>query len=329
MILRRYINRWFLFALETVIVIACLQSTAWAAEENLAEKFLGPRMPYTAFDQLPATELKVAGATFKIAYAPGELTVAQTTALDWVRKSAEAIAAYFGRFPVASVRILIVPVPADGVHASSWGHRGAAIRVRLNHRATDQEVSTSWVMTHEMVHLAFPEIPDEQMWLDEGLATYIEPIARAQLGQLTIEEVWRGFLMGMPKGLPKAGDQGLDNTHTWGRTYWGGALFCLLADIDIRQRTKNTKSLRDASWAIVKQGGNKEHEWPLDRVIEVGDKATGVPVLRELYERMKAAPVDVDLPALWTKLGVALEGNSVRFDDSAPLAAVRKAITTP
>ena len=40
-------------------------------------------------------------------------------------------------------------------------------------------------------------------------------------------------------GLPEPGDEGLDYTHTWGRTYWGGATFCLLADVRIRRETHN------------------------------------------------------------------------------------------
>ena len=55
---------------------------------------------------------------------------------------------------------------------------------------------------------------------------------------------------GMPQGLPAAGDQGLDNTHIWGRTYRGGAMFCLLADIEIRKQTGNAKGLLDALRAI-------------------------------------------------------------------------------
>jgi hypothetical protein len=227
------------------------------------------------------------------------------------------------------VRILVVPVSGSEIHGTSWGYRGAAIRIPLGRGVTDEQLLGSWVMVHEMVHLAFPSLPDQQNWLDEGLATYVEPIARAQAGQLSAEQVWRGFTKGMPQGRPRAGDQGLDHTPTWGRTYWGGAIFCLLADTEIRRRTSNARGLRDALRAITAEGGNKENEWSLDRVIDVGDRATGVPVLKETYERMKEAPADVDLPALWSELGIVLQGNSVAFDDSAPLAAVRKAITIP
>jgi hypothetical protein len=63
-------------------------------------------------------------------------------------------------------------------------------------------------------------------------------------------------------------------------------------------------------------------------LLTTGDKATGVPVLMELYNRWSGQPVTPDLNALWKQLGVISTGDTVQFDDSAPLASVRKAITT-
>jgi len=36
-----------------------------------------------------------------------------------------------------------------------------------------------------------------------------------------------------PRACRGAADRGLDHTHTWGRTYWGGALFCLPRRVEI------------------------------------------------------------------------------------------------
>ena len=77
-----------------------------------------------------------------------------------------------------------------------------------------------------MVHLALPDMEDRHAWLSEGLAVYVEPVARAQAGDLSAKEIWLAMMRDMPKGLPQAGDRGLDNTDTWGRKYWGGAMFC-------------------------------------------------------------------------------------------------------
>jgi hypothetical protein len=181
-------------------------------------------------------------------------------------------------------------------------------------------------MTHEMVHYAFPSMAREHHWIEEGIATYVEPIARLEAGEIPATKVWGDLVEGLPYGLPRPGDQGLDHTPTWGRTYWGGAMFCLLADVRIRRETNNRYGLRDALRAIVDAGGNMESAWPLTRALEIGDKAVGVPALMQLYNEMKATPVEPDLNQLWGELGVEIEGKTITFDDGAPWASVRRAI---
>jgi predicted metalloprotease with PDZ domain len=178
-----------------------------------------------------------------------------------------------------------------------------------------------------MVHLAFPSVAESHHWIEEGIATYVEPIARARAGNLREEKVWGDLVDGLPQGLPKAGDRGLDFTPTWGRTYWGGALFCLLADVEIRKRTQNARGLEDALRAILDSGGTIASDWQLTKALHIGDDATGVDVLGKLYEKMKAEPVTVDLQRLWQQLGVKQEAGRIYFDDSAPLAKIRRAIT--
>lgn len=185
------------------------------------------------------------------------------------------------------------------------------------------------MMTHEMVHLALSSVEREHHWIEEGLATYVEPIARVRAGELTAEEVWRDMVKQMPQGQPAAKDRGLDGTPTWGRTYWGGAIFCLLADVEIRKRTHNRKGLEHALRSVIKAGGTIDTEWGLARVLAAGDKAIGAPVLQPLYAQMKASPTPVDLDGLWRQLGVELRDGAVIFHDDAPLADVRKAIMHP
>ncbi len=48
-----------------------------------------------------------------------------------------------------------------------------------------------------------------------------------------------------------------------------------------------------------------------------------------MYNRMKVKAVQTDLNDLWRKLGIQVKNNVVTFDDKAPLANVRKAITAP
>jgi hypothetical protein len=132
----------------------------------------------------------------------------------------------------------------------------------------------------------------------------------------------------MAKGEPAAGDGGLDRTHTWGRTYWGGALFCLVADVEIRRETHNRKGLQDALRAVVAEGGTINHDWPLERALAIGDRATGTHVLTSQYAAWKDTPVTVDLPKLWDELGIRVAADgAVDFVATAPLAKIREAIT--
>jgi predicted metalloprotease with PDZ domain len=121
----------------------------------------------------------------------------------------------------------------------------------------------------------------------------------------------------------------LDKTPTWGRTYWGGAIFCLLADVRIRERTRNQKGLEDALRGINRGGGNIAEDWDIEKALALGDKATGTTVLRDLYNEMRNKPAPVDLDKIWTKLGIAMKDGAATFDDKAPEANIRKAITAP
>jgi hypothetical protein len=106
-------------------------------------------------------------------------------------------------------------------------------------------------------------------------------------------------------------------------------MFCLLADVEIHRRTRNRFGLQDAVRAIARESGGLRTEWPIQRVLDTGDAAVGVPVLEELYAQMKDAPVTPDLMGLWRKLGVEPDGGSVRLVEDAPLASVRQAILQP
>ena len=54
---------------------------------------------------------------------------------------------------------------------------------------------------------------------------------RAQSGNRAVSDVWAEYRHSMPFGLPREGEGGMDQTPTWARTYWGGALYCLQADV--------------------------------------------------------------------------------------------------
>jgi len=274
----------------------------------------------------------IAGSAIQVDFAPGSLDLSTPQVLQWVENAATAVATYYGRFPVPRDRILIVPTEdRRGVmQGTTWGDVGgfpAFTRIRLGQHTTVDGLTEDWMMTHELTHTGFPSQEDEHHWIEEGIAVYLEPVARVQAAFLSPERIWSDMVRDMPKGNPQQGDQGLDQTHTWGRTYWGGAQFCLLADVTIREQTHDRKGLQDALRAIVQAGGAIDQNWPIDKAFAAGDAATGTHVLEDQYKRMANAPVTIDLDAIWKKLGIVRAETGIRFEDSAPDSAIRRAIT--
>src|SRR5262250_214587 len=273
-------------------------------------------------------QLAAKGSKIDVEVGPGDLMVSGEELKRWVQNAADAIVAYYGRFPVPHLRIQIEPSGGNGIRGGkTFGRGGGLIVVHVGSQTPGIELASDWMMTHEMVHLTFPSMADEHHWIEEGIATYVEPIGRIQAGQMDPAEMWRDLVRDMPKGQPRAGDKGLDHTHTWGRTYWGGALYCLRADVEIRRQTQNAKGLHDALRGILDAGGDIREDWELQKALETGDRATGTHVLMNLYEEMKDKPVEVELDSLWKQLGVKAENGKVTLVDDAPLAGVRRAIT--
>jgi hypothetical protein len=285
------------------------------------------QLPYSAFGRLRLHELADGGAT--VAILPG--VVPEEDLLKWAEEALLSVRGFYGRLPLRHVLIIVRPTGDEGVgFGSTMGYSGGAIAINVGGKTTRAGFRDDWVLVHELVHTALPDLARSQHWLEEGLATYVEPLARARRGVLTPAEVWGEWAKSMSQGEPGPGDLGLDHTHTWGRTYWGGALFCLVADVQIRQTTRGKASLEDALRAIVNADGNIAVSWPVERVLSVGDAATGTKVLSGLYAKMSASASPVDLDALWRQLGVSLgRGGAVHLDDSAELAWVRNAMTPP
>ena len=280
-------------------------------------------------DNHVTSTLILGGSKIDVTIAAGKLRLSQDELLHWVRSASEAVATYYGRYPVPRARIQIIPVDGSGVrHGQTFGYDGGLIKIRVGGEADVAELANDWMLTHEMVHLSFPSMADEHHWIEEGIAVYVEPIARIQAKQMTAEKMWADLVRDMPKGLPQSGDEGLDHTHTWGRTYWGGALFCFVADVDIRRQTQNKKGLQDALRGVLNAGGDIRHDWPLADALKAGDQAVGLTVLSGLYAKWKDNAVGVDLPGMWKQLGIESTGKTVRLAEDAPLAAVRRAITS-
>lgn len=313
-------------------------------------------LPFAApavFGPMQLERIPLGAQTLQVALAPqrgdGLPSRPRAALLRFITAQARAVADYFGRLPVDQTLLLVRTARGSGSHGRTLGGGGATVFWELGEEAPLGE--GEWVLVHELVHTGFPDLQRVgQHWAEEGLSTYVEPVARARAGLLSPAKVWRDLVEGLPRGAPVAGGEGLDRSPTWGSTYWGGALFWLLADLRIREQTGGRRSLEDALRGLTAAGGTVAVRWTLLRALQVGDEATGTRALEELYSSMGETAGPVDLPGLFRGLGVAAlaeagpggnhrdavpegtdgdarAGEPGRFDDHARLARLRAAIT--
>src|SRR6202034_95333 len=198
----------------------------------------------------------------------------------WINRSAHIVADYYGQFPAPLVVIRLRGMDGSGVSGGrTTSDGGLMIQMRVGRETTAETLAADWVLVHEMVHLALPEVGKTHDWLAEGLATYVEGVARAQDGNRAIADVWAEDRNSMPKGLPRAGEGGMDQSPTWGRTYWGGALYCLQADIAVREKAGNRGGLQTPLRGILRETGGYAFESNIADVLRTGGAATGTHVM--------------------------------------------------
>jgi hypothetical protein len=272
--------------------------------------------------------LEVEGGIITVDLDPAEYDLQSDIIWKWISDAARAVTAYYGHFPVVHCHLRIVATHGYGAR---WGQASAdpktpSIYIRLGRDTRAEDLADDWTLTHEMVHLAFPNMAPSHLWIEEGLATYVEPIARYKIGVRTEKSIWLEWIQAMQQGQPKEGDRGLDFTRTWGRVYWGGALFALVADVEMRRKSGNRTGLRQALQGIADAGGTMKTWWTITDAFAAGDRAANTDVLSKQYQRMRAAPAPVNLDEIWSQLGVRIENGQVILDDRAPQAALRKAI---
>lgn len=270
--------------------------------------------------------LRIGDSDIRIVRSGGSvLPVSNPAIVGWVRAAATAVSNYYGRFPVRHVTLTLSSGGADGI-ADGVAIEGRKVRLRLGSQTSEADLTDDWRLLHEMFHLGFPDLGDRYLWMNEGLSDYLEPVVRARNRALSPAQVWQGLVEGFPQGLASERGQGLDGTHAWGRIYWGGTLFWLLADVRIRTLSHNQQSVDDAVRAILDAGGDGSQRWTVERVLHTADTATGTSVLTELHEQVGLHGWTPDLEDLWRRLGVRYHEGRVTFDDAAPLADVRRAI---
>ena len=285
---------------------------------------------YTAFGAREVRRLDAQGTSLSMALLDAPLALGADRMARWIETAFGAVSAFYGMPPDTEVLVVIAPIEKErGVKFGRLLPESApAIVLLVGEKTTERDLRDDWMLTHELFHVGTPSYGAKSGWFDEGLATYFEPLIRARAGLYAEKAVWEEFASEMRRGLDVLSKRGLANGVSRDDIYWGGGLFCLLADVEARRRTRGARGLEDGLRAVLRAGGNSSVVWSLPETLEAMDQGIGAPVLGELSKRHVERGAPVDFERLLRELGVIVTKSGVRFDDAAPLAAVRRAIVS-
>lgn len=249
----------------------------------------------------------------------------------WIAEALAAAEKFYGELLSREVFVYLVPVSGTdeaGVFGTVLRRGTPSVVMYFGADCQKLRMQDDWVATHEIFHTGNPTIKGRIPWLIEGFTTYYQDVLRARAGALSEEATWGDLYDGFhrfcqPEGGASLSEesQQLFQTHRYTRLYWGGACLAFVADMAIRTRTGGKRSLDDVLLRLRKESMNS----PMteDEIVAVLDAEAGNHLASRTLRERKAVP----LGDLYRRLGIEPTGpKSVKFNDSAPQAATRKAI---
>ena len=293
-----------------------------------------------AFGHFTEREIEVPGARLRVAVLHGSPEVQWDFVREWLSRAASAVTTVYGRFPVDTVQIVVVP-NARGHEPvpSAYVVRGGmpAVHFFINQRRPLSEFLTDWSAVHELSHLLLPYVRPEDAWLPEGMASYYQDVLRARAGMIPAAEAWRhmhaSFHRGMRSmpGLTLAdATERMYRDGAFMRVYWSGAAIMLLADQRLRSRSGGTQSLDLALARLRECCLSPETGWSAHELFTRLDQLTGTTVFAELHEQNVRSDRFPDLEECYRLLGLRAHagGEEIELLEQAEQLPVRDAIMT-
>jgi hypothetical protein len=250
----------------------------------------------------------------------------------WAEEAARATTLPSGRFPLRRARAEVREIDSRSGSPVPWGQtsRNDEVTVLLYVRrgASHEQLRADWTGVHEFSHLAHPYLGEDGRWLAEGLASYHQNILRARAGLLPPEEAWQRLDAGFRRGEAVGGGPTLDamGRQRGGtmRVYWAGAVYWLEMELTLRRDHGTTLQAVLDRYAQCCLDGTA-HVTPEDFVAAL-DRAAGVELFAPRYRDYAVSTEFPSLTGSYRLLGIAREGEGLRFSGDGTARELREAI---
>src|SRR5476651_248207 len=106
-------------------------------------------------------QLEIGGGKIDVIFSSAPAEPLRKLVLGWVTSSARAVTVYYEKFPVSHLQLRLRFFEGRGVRGGrTTGWDGPAIGIAVGRSSSASDFAEDWVLTHEMVHLAFPSVSE-------------------------------------------------------------------------------------------------------------------------------------------------------------------------
>lgn len=288
------------------------------------------------------TEADVPGATLRIEFRPPLDSAKESEIIEWLRSASGNVSLAYGRFPIPSARIVVLPAehrswggdaPVPFGRVTRDGEEKVELYVNLDRPI--EEFYDDWTATHEFSHLMLPHVSERHRWISEGFASYYQNVLMARAGRYTAEQAWQKLYAGFERGRESRPDLTPNEAAAAGvrrarmKIYWSGAVIALMADLELRKRSGGRESLDVALERLQRCCLPSLRTWSGPELFARLDALVDGPVFMPLYRRYADRSGFPDFRPAFEQLGIATVDDRVRLGRDGELSHMRDAITGP
>ena len=288
------------------------------------------------FGKFHMETIQVPGAELRVSMLSGRRQLDHQFISNWLRATATDITLAYGRFPNPSPQVIVIPVEGSD-NAVPFGRvvrdGGEAVELLVNPERPPDEFFADWTATHEFSHMMLPYLGSRDRWVSEGFAQYYQNVLLARSGTYDHLHAWQKLYEGFERGR-KSRPEMSPNEAAAGRArnglmkvYWSGAALALIADVQLRERSRGRESLDLVLDRFQACCLPSNRVWSGSELFTKLDSLSGESVLMPLYRRYANTAGFPDVRPILEQLGLAISNDKVKMRRSAELMHIRESIT--